>query len=386
MKGNRMHVLPEITKASGCHAFDADGRRYLDLMNGFGAVFLGHGQPRVVEALRTQVSSLWICGRLPTPAATAAQERIRELLPAGMKFAGLCSTGMEAAEYAMRVAAVATGRGEFAGFARGMHGKSGMTAAMCWSNAPLAPDCVHRLAFVDEMPEESVLATLEARLASRRLAAVFVEPMQGSNALHEASAAFLPEVARLCRQHGTLLVVDEILTGLHRAGTRFYCDRAGVVPDLVLFAKSMGNGFPVSSIAVHQDLPLDARSMPGSTFSGNPLASAAVAATLALMSEMDLGAHVAAIEQVVRGTLGAIAPATAVLRGRGALWALEFADEAMCAKVAREALRTGVLLSSYGRCIRLLPAATVDLAALRKACHALARSCGAESPAAVGEG
>ncbi|HST02680.1 MAG TPA: aminotransferase class III-fold pyridoxal phosphate-dependent enzyme [Usitatibacter sp.] len=381
-----MKVLPEITRASGCHAFDADGRRYLDLMNGFGAVFLGHGQPRVVEALREQVSSLWICGRLPTPAAAAAQERIREVLPAGMKFAGLCSTGMEAAEYAMRLAAVATGRREFAGFARGMHGKSGMTAAMCWNNAPLAPDAVHRLAFVDEMPEERVLANLEARLAPRRLAAVFVEPMQGSNALHEASAAFLPEVARLCRLHGTLLVADEILTGLYRAGTRFYCDGVGVVPDLMLFAKSMGNGFPVSSVAARQDLALDARSMPGSTFSGNPLASAAVAATLAVMGEMDLGANVAAIEQVVRGALGAIAPATAVLRGRGALWALEFADEAMCAKAAREAQRAGVLLSSYGRCIRLLPAATVDLAALRQACHGLARSCGAESPAAIGEG
>ena len=381
-----MQVLPEITQASGCHAFDANGRRYLDLMNGFGAVFLGHGQPRVVEALRAQASSVWICGRHPTAAATAAQQRIRGLLPAGMKFAGLCSTGMEAAEYAMRVAAVATGRSEFAGFARSMHGKSVMTAAMCWSNAPLAPDSVHRLPFVDEMPEERVLASLEAQLAARRLAAVFVEPVQGSNAAHEASAAFLPEVARLCRRHGTLLVVDEILTGLHRTGTRFYCDRVGVVPDLVLFAKSMGNGFPVSSVAVRQDLPLDARSMPGSTFSGNPLASAAVAATLAVMEEMDLAAQVAAIEQVVRGTLGAIAPATAVLRGRGALWALEFSEEAVCATVAREALRAGVLLSSYGRCIRLLPAATVDLAALRQACDGLARACGVESAAAVGEG
>ena len=376
-------VLPEITQASGSHAFDANGRRYLDLMNGFGAVFLGHAHPRVVEALHAQASSVWICGRHPTAAAAAAQRQLRELLPQGMKPAGLCSTGMEAAEYAMRLAAVATGRAEFAGFARSMHGKSGMTAAMCWSNAPLARDHIHMLPFVDAAPEEKVLAGLEALLAARRLAAVFVEPIQGSNAAHEASAAFLPEVARMCRRHGTLLVVDEILTGLYRTGTRFYVERVGVAPDMMLLAKSMGNGFPVSSVAVRGDLVVDARSMPGSTFSGNPLACATVAATLGVMAELDLEAQVAAIEQVVRGSLSRIAPSTATLRGRGALWALEFADTAVCARVTAELLRDGILVSSYGQCVRLLPAATIDVAELRLACQAIVRACEAEEPVRV---
>lgn len=337
-------------------------------MIGFGAVFLGHAHPRVTSRLQAQASKVWLCGRCPTPPAAEADSRIRELLPAGFKPGGLYSTGMEAAEFAMRLAAHHSGRDEFAGFGRSMHGKSAMTAALCWDNAPIRPERVHILPFVDQASEDDVLTQLSPRLRSGRIAALFVEPIQGSNGGHEASIDFYRRVIALCRETGTYCVFDEILTGLYRTGSAFYVDRLAPRPDFLLFAKSMGNGFPVSSLAIPQDMAIVPHALPGSTFSGNPLAAAAVAATLEAMRELPMADRVAAIERTVRDALGGREADGLTLRGRGALWMLEAGPQIRIARTLAAIRDNGILVSSQGRYVRLLPAATIDLGMLRDAC------------------
>jgi len=194
------------------------------------------------------------------------------VVPRGLRPAGLYSTGMEVTEFALRIAATHTGRNDFAAFARSMHGKSAMTAALGWSNAPVRPGNVHVLPFVENAGESAILEQLAAVLGAGRIAALLVEPIQGSNAAHEASLGFYDRAMALCREHGALCIFDETLTGLHRTGTMFYGDRLRERPDMLLFAKCLGNGFPVSGIAVRESIDVRPGALPGSTFSGNPMA------------------------------------------------------------------------------------------------------------------
>jgi acetylornithine/succinyldiaminopimelate/putrescine aminotransferase len=299
----------------------------------------------VTAALQLQAGQLMSCGRNATARTASVDALLSDLLPPGMRPAGLCSTGMEVAEFAMRVAARHTGRKAFAGFARSMHGKSAMTAALCWPNAPLQPEALHRLPFVDDASEADILAALEARLRTGTLAALFVEPIQGSNRAHEASLVFYDQVIALCRQHGTLSVFDETLTGLYRSGPVFYCNRLQSAPDVLLFAKSLGNGFPVASIALGAHIVVRAEALPGSTFSANAMALAAVESTLTAMAHLPMRQLVADIETTVLATAPALAAAGALLRGRGALWCIEFADAQRARRVHAATRAAGLLLS-----------------------------------------
>ncbi|RQP22100.1 aminotransferase class III-fold pyridoxal phosphate-dependent enzyme [Piscinibacter terrae] len=360
----------EIVRGAGSRVMASDGREYIDLMSGFGAVFLGHCRADIADALKRQADSLWACARFEHPASAQARSAIEAILPTGYHFGGLYSTGMEVAEFAMRVAARHTGRREFVGFASSMHGKSVATAALAWANAPVGSTQMHLLPFVSTATEDQIVEQLTGLLAGGRIAALFVEPIQGSNGGHEGSAAFYERLIEACHAHGTLCIFDEILTGLYRTGPCFHSDSLQARPDVVLFAKSMGNGFPVSGIALREPLGVAADALPGSTFSGNPLAAATVAATLGAMGALDMTTLVTGIDRTVRQRFASRTDLF-TLRGRGALWVLEASPRVDMPK-ALEGIRVqGVLASSHGRCIRLLPAATIGLDDLDRACGAI---------------
>ena len=195
---------PRIVHAENDLLHDAEGRSYVDLFSAHGAAWLGHRPPTVEARLRAQLADVWLVGRLPTPALEEAHARIAALFPAGHALCALYSTGMEAAEFALRLARVATGRPEAVGFANAMHGKSVATARLGWEEpAGTTFPGVHRLPFPPRAPESQVLAMLAERLASRRIAGVFVEPVQATSGGHAATPAFLEGVHRLCRESGT---------------------------------------------------------------------------------------------------------------------------------------------------------------------------------------
>ena len=342
---------------------------------GFGAAFLGHADPTVTSSLKEQAGLLLSSGRNAIARKTRVDALLAKLLPAGLRSGGLYSTGMEVAEFAMRVAATHTGRDEFAGFARSMHGKSAMTAALCWRNAPMRPNKLHTLPFVADAEEHEILGALERLLGTRRIAALLIEPIQGSNAAHEASIEFYNRVIDLCRAHGTLCVFDEIITGLYRTGTVFYVNRLNQLPDMLLYAKCMGNGFPVSALALGEHIDIRPEALPGSTFSGNPLGLAAVEATLTAMAALPMTEKVGLIEGVVRSVLGNLRPPGPVLRGRGALWCLEFENMQRREQVHAAISAAGILVTCVDRSIRLLPAATIEAQVLQESCENIARAC-----------
>lgn len=368
---------PVLSWGVGSLVHTEDGRTLVDLALGFGAVYLGHARPEVTARLQEQAGRLLSCGRDPTPGEARVGALLSALLPPGLRPGGLYSTGMEVAEFAMRIAATHTRRREFAGFAQSMHGKSAMTAALCWRNAPLRPDNVHVLPFVAQGEEGEILESLARLLRSRRIAALFVEPIQGSNAAHEASIDFYRRAIDLCRENGTLCVFDETLTGLHRVGPTFYIDLLHGPPDMLLFAKCLGNGFPTSSLALGEHIQIRSEALPGSTFSGNPMALAAVEGTLTAMGTLQMGERVATIEKIVRSTLGGLQESGATLRGRGALWCLEFNDRRRMQRAHAAIREAGLLVTCADRFIRLLPAATIEAALLQESCDKIARACAA---------
>ena len=366
-----------LSRGDGSLVHTEDGRTFVDLAMGFGAVFLGHARHEVTTRLQEQAGRLLSSGRNPTPGDARVAALLSATLPRGLRPGGLYSTGMEVAEFAMRVAATHTGRNEVAAFAQGMHGKSAMTAALCWRNAPLRPGNVHTLPFVAQSGEGEILERLESLLRTQRVAALFVEPIQGSNAGHEASIDFYRHALDLCRAHGTLCVFDEILTGLHRTGRRFYADLLDKLPDVLLFSKCLGNGFPVSSLALGEHVQIRPESLPGSTFSGNPMGLAAVEGTLAAMASLRMEERVAVIETIVRSMLGNLQEKGIALRGRGALWFVEFDDKSRMARALAAIRDAGLLATGAERYIRLLPAATIEPQLLRDSCEKIAFACAA---------
>ncbi|HVU02556.1 MAG TPA: aminotransferase class III-fold pyridoxal phosphate-dependent enzyme [Polyangiaceae bacterium] len=363
-----------VTRAEGDLVFDAEDRPYIDLFGGNGAAFLGHVNPVVRDAVRAQLDRIWIAGALPTPSRLEAASILETFFPASYRCAGLYSTGMEAAEFAMRVARVVTGRRGLLGFDGGMHGKSTAAAALGWpSELTLLPD-VRRLPYVAHASEERILELAGESLATGSVAAVFIEPLQGSAGGHLASNDFFRRLSALCERHGTLLVVDEIFSGFHRTGEAFLHQELGFLPDAVLVGKAMGNGFPVSAVMVHRKHPVDDRMLPNSTFSGNPLAAAAVVATLGEMRRTDVRSKVAVIERIFSEELRELVQAGMPLRGRGAFWVIELAEHAVDRTISG-IFQGGVMVSSTNRYVRLLPAATIRPERLTQACRVIRDVC-----------
>ncbi|MAF65521.1 MAG: hypothetical protein CMJ84_07670 [Planctomycetes bacterium] len=372
----------EIARAADDLLFSADGEAYIDLLSGGGTVLLGHCRPAIVRALRGQLDQLWNTGAVPVALRAEAAAAAERVLPSRLRLTGLYSTGMEAAEFALRMARRLTGRRVAVGFDHSMHGKSQATAALGWPNDLATLTDFRRLPYLPEIGESEVLERVGATLEDRAVAAVFIEPLLGSFGAHAPSRAFGTTLGELCASHGTLLVVDEILTGFHRCGPAFLHTELGLAPDLLLVGKAMGNGFPVAGVAADRRRSVPAGALAGSTFADNPLAAAVVVATLAEMEDCGLPALVAGVEATMRNELAGLAGCGAVLRGRGALWILEFPDAERVGRVMEHLLRARVIASPTARFLRLMPPATISDAHLRQACAAVCEACRATAPAA----
>ena len=367
-------MSPDIVSARNDLLFGADGAQYIDLAAANGSALLGQTHPDIGAAIKDQIDRLWIIGNIPTSVFADARAAVERRFPANFQLAGFYSTGMEAAEYALRVARVSSGKPGVAGFQNSMHGKSLATATLTWNNNDgVAVSNWHRLAFLPAVSEDQALAELAQALGTGTVGAVLVEPLLGSAGGYHASPAFYARVQALTREHGALLVWDEILTGFHRTGAAFRFLELELNPDVVLIGKGVGNGFPVSGVLVDRAHPLTPQMLPGSTYSNNPLACRAVSATLQAMAHIDMRAGALAVGAAVREHLAWLHDSQASLRGLGALWVVELPAGAAVAPLVRDLLEAGVFVSFAGRQLRIMPALTITPEHLHRACAAIAR-------------
>ncbi len=368
-------ILPQIVSAENDILIDDEGRHVVDLFSANGTAWLGHCNPAISKAVAEQLQRVWITGGLGTATFTQAKAAIEDCFPPSHQLAALYSTGMEAAEFAIRIARAATGRNQIVGFEKSMHGKSMATAFLGWDNHDgLTLPNLHRLPFVPAASEDQILTELEQALQSRAVSAVLIEPIQGSGGGHMASPRFYQEATQLCRTYGALSIFDEILSGFHRTGKPFLFDEFSVSPDMILIGKSIGNGFPVSGVIARRDIEITPAMLPGSTFAGNPLAAAAVVATLKQMKGLNLADMVAAIEQVILQCLSDLPKTGVALRGKGAIWIMELPERLDAQRIVTDAYKKGAFVNFTGRLIRVLPAATISLENLRKGCTILRES------------
>ena len=321
----------DYARAEGPHLFDADGNRYLDLLSGFGVFALGRNHPTVTGALE-QVLRGQLAGLVQFDVSLLAgllAERLTGYMPWLPKLF-FCNSGAEATEAAIKFSRAATGRSTILHCDHAFHGLTYGALSLCGDEhfrtrfEPFVGDCA-RVPFND-------LEALERALARRDVAAFVVEPIQGKgvNLPHDD---YLPAAARLCRAHGTLLVADEVQTGMGRTGRFLAAEHWGVEPDLVLLAKALSGGFvPVGAVACRREVfdrvfdRMDRALVHGSTFAKNDLAMAAGLATLTALEDERLIARAEQLgARLVEGLRQSLAPFDMVkeVRGKGMMIALQ---------------------------------------------------------------
>ena len=271
-----------VAKAQGQYVWDENGRRYLDLHIGNGVAFLGHRHPKVVEALKEQMNQVMTL-------STAFQTQIRESMlreldnvkPEGMDNVFLLNSGAEAVELGLKIARKVTGRRKFIAFRNSFHGRSAGSLSVTWNRKyrePFEP----LLEPVEFLPFNDVEAL---KAVDQTTAAVVVEPIQGEGGVIPATHDFMRALREVTEKNGTLLILDEVQTGW-RTGKVWAYQHFGIVPDVLTAGKAIGGGFPVSAVFLPDWIreKLDEGDH-GTTYGGNPLAAAAVAASCRVLRE-----------------------------------------------------------------------------------------------------
>ncbi len=344
------------------------GDAYIDLCMGYGSVWFGHNHESINAAICEQLSLHGSPGYLHTEIHSRAVHMLSRYIPESHYVVGLYSTGMEAIETALRIAVSHTKRTHIAGFKGSNHGNSALTSAL--GRAPSAIDInnLHRLPFLQEQSEESIINNLRSLAKQHPLGAIVVEPIQMSAGGCYATVDFYNALDSIAKENDALVIFDETLTGFYRSGECFYSSRLLSPPDIYVIGKGFANGFPASAVILHKEIQVDRNKIKiGSTFHNHPLAAAAIDASLRYLSTLDAHSDVQHMEKLIKTHLP-----TGHLTGMGAMWCLKTPDKMSSQEFAHQLLDKGIVVSYYEGYIRLLPPINIPHHSLIKACKYIA--------------
>jgi 4-aminobutyrate aminotransferase / (S)-3-amino-2-methylpropionate transaminase / 5-aminovalerate transaminase len=340
-----LHVNAVIERGDGATVTDVDGNVMLDLSSGLGCMLVGHSHPKVVEAVTAQAGrfSHTDFSVVPYEVYVRLAERLVTLVGGDRKVA-LFNSGAEAIENAVKFAKAYTGRPAILCFEGAFHGRTLLTMTMTSRHhpykhgfGPFAPE-VYRIPFSypyrSSNPERSGRLALDVMKRAfttvvdpSTIAAVVFEPEQGEGGYIVPAPEFLPGVQELCRQHGILTIADEIQSGYGRTGRFLASEHFGLDPDLVVLAKAMAAGYPLSAVIGRSEI-MDAPgpSAIGGTYVGNPVACAAANAVLDVIEAEDLIERAEAIGKAIRSRwedIGRDVPEVGEVRGLGSMVGVE---------------------------------------------------------------
>ena len=381
-------------RGEGVYLFDEDGVRWTDFTSGIGVVNTGHAHPHVVAALREQAERLLFAqiGVAPSPFVFALAERLASVSPEGIDTFFFTNSGAEATEAAVKLARHATGRPNVVVFQGSFHGRTHLTMAMTTSKTvyrhrypglagaiAVAPfPYAYRYGWSEDEAVAFALRELDQLLASQsapdETAAFVIEPVLGEGGYVPAPTAFLTGLRERADRHGILLVIDEVQTGFGRTGTLWNVTQHGVRPDVVIMAKGLGSGLPISGIGARAELMARwERGTHGGTYGGGSLLPIAAAlATLDVMEREALPANAAARGERLRSGLRALQrrySAIGDVRGPGLMVGVEFGDPgggpdgATARAVQRACMDERLLLltcGSFDQVIRWIPPLVVS--------------------------
>jgi len=386
--------------AAGGAVRDVDGNVYVDGTAAFGVALAGHRHPKVVAAVQQQAGTLLHgMGDVHPPAIRIALlEALQALAPGDLGHGVLCTGGSEAVEVAQKTALLATGKAgviAFSGSYHGLgHGALDLTSRrdfrspfasqlahntvwLPYPNPLVAPPGVNPAQMLDYVLGRVQAQLTHPALGGQPIGCIVVEPIQGRGGSVVPPDGFLRGLRQLCDDHGVLLVLDEIFTGLGRAGQWFACDHEQVVPDILCLGKALGGGMPIAVCLGRPHIMAAWGVSTGeakhtSTFLGHPVSSAAALATLQVLRDESIPQRALQLGNTLQSTLRvALAddPGVRQIRGRGLMLGLELADPHTGApdgqrawQVVIECLRRGAIVlpcGIYGQVLQLTPPATL---------------------------
>lgn len=367
------------TRGEGVYLFDAEGKRYTDFTSGIGVTSTGHCHPRIVEAVRRQAGEL-LFSQINIAASRVVSDlaaKLEEITPPSIDTFFFANSGAEAVEGALKLARHATRKSNVIVFQGSFHGRTHQAMAMTTAKTVYR----HRYVplpggvFVAPFPEarrhggieaeavryclEQVELILAGQSAPDETAAIFIEPVLGEGGYFPAPAEFLRGLRRLCDEHGILLVLDEVQTGFGRTGKMFACEHSGVSPDILVMAKGLASGMPVSAVGASRSLMArwETGTHGGTYGGGSAVPLAAALATVETVVAEGLVENAARQGERLQKGLRELAEKTAGIddvRGLGLMVGVEFRDvrgspdKAATKAVQRACLDRGLLLLTCG--------------------------------------
>lgn len=354
-----------IERGEGVYVWDEEGKRYLDFTAGWGVTCLGHAHPVITGALHDQSRKIIQnpnSGLTYSPVRANLLSLMRQILPSNLTRIFFSNSGAEANDAAIKLARKVTGRMDVVSTHQSFHGRTISTASA-------TGQAKHREKFNPLMPNYRFipfddLKALE-RILDDQVAAVILEPIQGEGGVRVPSINYLPQVSRLCRANGSLLIIDEVQTGFCRCGPMFAISPSGVQADFLTMAKGIGGGFPFGAFAMSEAVSerLEAGDH-GGTFCGNPLGCAVASAVIHYLLNHNLSAHVTQMGDLVLSRLEEWKreyPEMIIdVRGKGLLLAIELCDEATATRITEACLAEGLFVrQTQGNMIRIFPALNI---------------------------
>ena len=390
-KGVGTTIPVSVVAAGGGVIVDADGNSIIDLGSGIAVTGVGNSNPRVVEAVTAQLNAFThTCFTVaPYDSYVAVAEKLNELTPGDhAKRSALFNSGAEAVENAVKIARHFTKKMAVVAFDHAYHGRTNLTMGLTAKNipykdgfGPFAPE-VYRAPLSYPYRDNGLsgaeaaaraITQIEKQIGANNLAAIIIEPIQGEGGFIVPAPGFLPALVKWANENDVVFIADEVQTGFARTGAWFASEHEGIVPDLIVTAKGIAGGLPLSAVTGRADIMDSAHAGGlGGTYGGNPLACAAALAAIESYEQDGLIERAQQIGAVLIGRLNALRTADARIgdvRGRGAMVAIELVDPAtgapdaaLTGKLAAYAHANAVLVltcGTYGNVIRFLPPLTI---------------------------
>jgi 4-aminobutyrate aminotransferase / (S)-3-amino-2-methylpropionate transaminase / 5-aminovalerate transaminase len=394
--GTTMSVY--AARAGGGILEDVDGNRFIDLGSGIAVTTIGNSSPRVVEAVRAQVADFTHTCFMITPYEEyiAVAEALNRLTPgSGEKRSALFNSGSEAVENAIKIARSYTRKQAVVAFDHAYHGRTNLTMALTaksmpykYGFGPFAPEIYRaplsypfrdaefgkELATDGELAAKRAITVMDKQVGADNLAAVIIEPIQGEGGFIVPADGFLRTLLNWCRENNVVFVADEVQTGFARTGAMFACEHEGIEPDLIVTAKGIADGLPLSGVTGRAEI-MDAPHLSGlgGTYGGNPVSCAAALATIETIEADGLVERAQQIEVLMKDRLGRLQAEddrVGDVRGRGAMIAVELVkpgtiepDPDLTRALCAGAHAAGVIVLScgtFGNVLRFLPPLTIS--------------------------
>ena len=373
-------------KAENAEIWDVEGRRYIDFAGGIAVLNTGHRHPKVMASVAAQSERFTHTAFqvMAYDSYIELAERLNNLVPIENAKTLLMNSGAEAVENAVKIARAHTGRGAVIAFNGAFHGRSYLTMGLTGKIVPYKakfgpfPGEIYHAPFPIEhhgISQEQSLSALEwlfkADVEPSQVAAIIIEPVQGEGGFYVAPQAFMERIREICTEHGIVMICDEVQTGFARTGKLLAIEHYGIEPDIIVMAKSLAGGYPLSAVSGRAEI-MDAPDPGGlgSTFGGSPIGCAAALAVIEVIEDEDLCARAIQIGEHIKQRVQRLkerndTPPIGDVRGLGAMIAFELVkergahdpDPAMAKALVTKAEANGLVIlpcGVFGNTVRIL--------------------------------